>query len=106
MDLGEAGGVAASEQDAEGQVQLAGQLQKKKEGKNWKARHCSLVGQTIALCNVRPLIATFVQVTGAGGTRFVYRKKETDKKPMGVLPLVGAWITTGEKPTAFASARV
>ena len=65
-----------------GDVQLAGVLRKMKEGKNWQQRHCSLL-------------------TGAGGVRFVYRKKETDTKPLGILSLQGAQVVKGFKAVAF-----
>jgi hypothetical protein len=58
-------------------------LQKTKEGKKTVARWCALV-------------------TGEGlGPRLVYRKLQTDKKPKGVLALVGAWVTLEGGETNF-----
>ena len=61
----------------EGEVVLAGALKKKKKkgGTNWQTRWCALMDDPSA------------------GPRFVYRKKEADKKVKGILALRGAWIT-------------
>jgi len=56
-------------------VVFAGSLKKKKDGKNWQTRWCTLMDDPDA------------------GPRFVYKKKEADKKVKGVLALRGAWVT-------------
>lgn len=68
----------------DGEVIFSGALQKMKEGKNWKARHCSIV-------------------LGEEGPRLVYRAKD-GAKAKGVLPLKGAWVGLGEFPAGSKTA--
>ena len=61
------------------EVVYFGSLKKMKEGKNWKKRWCAVV-------------------MADGGMTFLYKKSESEKKPLGMLPLRGAWISTDPKP--------